>query len=632
MPSPAPRSDLARTAGAAAAALLVASGAGADAHSRADGPDRPNVVVVFTDDIGLGDISHLNPESGSRTPHIDALADRGVTFRHAHSTASVCAPSRYAFLTGNYVFRGRLPKGTWAHCSPSQILEDQDTLADVLRAHDYRTAFIGKLHLGAQFHSTTSSEPASTMVDADLARPMFDGPIDHGFDTTLTLLAGIQNSPYAYFKDDRLARWDADTNTFVHFETDAKARAHLVHDATAGKKIREDEIRETWDEHYVMDNYVSAQAGPLLTHAALEFIGDHLDEHADRPFFLHFCTEAAHSPYTPPTDLSPDDPDAFDQEGRWPVDGQTPTRRADMVYESDAIVGAIVELLEERGELDDTIIIYTSDNGGARHRETWDDPKYFLFKYGYYGGNRVETGWHRDGEIRNGQGLGHDGRPLRGSKGDIYEGGHRVPLVISWPGGMAPIEDPLGPDALVGLHDVFATLGDLADFEIPSTQAQDSVSFADVVRGHRSGVRTHLLVQGRLPMTFEQTFAEELAEERGWTPTRDERGFIVGFEEEEAPKARNLGNWSDNRAIGRAIYRRTDDRLWKLVFVTDNDGTSNPRPVELFELIADPDESENLIERSEHEQLAGELIEQFRATVETGDRRPVSERPTASVR
>lgn len=589
--------------------------------------DRPNVILVFTDDIGYGDISAFNPQQTFSTPHVDELVRRGMAFTRAYSTAAICAPSRYAVLTGNYVFRGRRADGTWAHCTPSQILENQDTLADVLRGEGYRTAFVGKLHLGAQFHRVEGDEPADLMRQADLTRPMFDGPIDHGFDTSVTLLAGIQNSPYAFFKDDRLARWNPESDQFDYFASNDEVWQHLKHNDS---KLPEDRIKSVWDENYYMDNWETENVGPILIHQANRFIRESVAD-GDAPFYLHLVPEAAHSPYHPPVDLSPDDPDEHGTAGSRPVAHRTASPRSDMVVESDEMLGSIVATLEELGELENTLIIYTSDNGAARHRETWDDPKYLTFRYGPYGGNRYETGWEREGQIVNGQGLGHDGQPLRGSKGDIYEGGYRVPLVIA--GGLGDgrrVPEGSTVPHVIGTHDLFATVCDALGVDVPEGQARDSVTFAGILTGdappeeHR---RQFLLGQSnRASQTFEEHFAREQADKLGFTLDRDERGLIVGTSGAQALTLEQMDLWIGNQYVSRALYQQTDERLWKLLFMTDQQlppggpGGIERGAMELYELRGDPDESENLIDDPAHAERIESMLGHFDRIVDQGDR------------
>ncbi len=574
---------------------------------------KPNVVVVFTDDIGYGDISFFNPDSGFETPAVDTLAKEGMAFRQTHSTAAVCAPSRYAVLTGNRVYRGRNPGGVWIHCSPSQILPGQQTIADVLRANGYVTAFFGKLHLGGQFRQRGSNQPAGLLRDADLSRRMFDGPIDHGFDYSLTLPSGIQHAPYAFFENDRLSRWNPEKNAFDVFGTDAEARRHFIFKPKKGQTL--ETVGTAWNETYEMDNYVCEQVGPILAFKALEFIDRQVAEAPDKPFFIHYCAEAAHHPFAPPVDLSPGDPDRYNQLGSFPVAGKTPTARTDMVYESDVVLQVLVAKLKALGIYDNTIIVYTSDNGAAQGKGEWSDPKYYNFKWGGFGGDRIDREPGREGFVKNPQGVADNGQPLKGQKGDIYEGGHRIPLVMAGPG----IQKGKSSGQLVGLHDLFATLCDLAGIAVPEGQAVDSIGFADVLRGERpesQPVRTWLQAQGRVPVTYEQAGVKRIARKNKLKPVRRTDGWITGLEGKKSPTGKKISNLLERSSMGRALYHQENGKRWKLILSTDKrDVSKNLQVWEFYELVSDPDESENLVDNPEYQPRIEAMLEGYRKTV-----------------
>ena len=169
--------------------------------------DRPNILFVVTDDVGWGDSRAYNPNSKVALPTIERLASEGIRFTDAHTSAALCAPTRYSMITGNYQWRGRLPWGQWNYKGGSQILSGQDTLGDVLRRAGYVTAIVGKYHLGAQFYKKNSAQFASSSdpdSSVDFARAMADGPAQHGFDYSFLAMRGIQDSPYAFFENGLL--------------------------------------------------------------------------------------------------------------------------------------------------------------------------------------------------------------------------------------------------------------------------------------------------------------------------------------------------------------------------------------------------------------------------------------------
>lgn len=579
-------------------------------------PQKPNIVLVLVDDIGVGDIACFNPGSGAKSPAIDALAKEGMMFRQVHSTAAICAPSRYALLCGNYVYRGAHPGGTWTHCKPSQILPGQQTLADVLRKNGYRTAFLGKLHMGGQFHRRDGQqEPADFLRNADLARPMFDGPIDHGFDYSLALLSGIQQSPFAFFENDRLARWNPERNGFDTFATDAEARQHLK---WKGPREAEEQVKNTWHEKYHMDNYVSEQVGPILAFKALEFIDHHVKETPDRPFLLYLALPAAHYPFTPPVDLSPADPDDYGKPGSLPIAGQTPTKRSDMVFETDQVTGVVVEKLKKLGLYENTIVVYTSDNGAAQFTSEWERNDYYCFKWGHFGGSRTDSEEGRTGKVVNPQGLAEDGRPLKGQKGDIYEGGHRIPLVFSGGSKALPKAFKRGGESrqLVALNDFFATFCELAGVPVPAGQALDSVSFAKVLDGSHpedKPLRGNLVIHGRVPVEYEQSKVLAIAAEGGWSPKK-EHGSIVALEGRKAPDPKAISGQLERDRLGYAIYRQENGKRWKLILSANKDDPAKDiEPWALHELAADPVEAINLLAHPEHRALVESMIGEYKS-------------------
>ena len=519
---------------------------------------QPNILVFLMDDMGYGDVHALNPNgSGFETPHLDNLLEKGVVFTNAHSSASVCAPTRYALLTGNHVYRGRNPGGTWGHFSGSQIVSGQQTLADVLSRAGYSTAFFGKSHLGSTFFKSDGTN-ANGFHDADLSQRFHDGPIDHGFEYSLTLPAGIQSEPYAFFKNDRLARWDNKQKSWQHFTDDGTARGFFKVSAKKSKKIA-----------YGMDNWSTESVGPLLVHDAFAFIDRHVATHGkDKPFFLYYCSQAGHSPYTPPVSFNVKDPlctNDLSVSQAIPIAGTTVNKRTDMIREGDASLGLFIEKLISIGLFHNTLIVFTSDNGAAvGPSSSWDQSLYRDAKdNSEYGGDRIEVGVDNQGRVhRNAQGVAQDGSPLRGEKGFVYEGGHRVPLVMCWSQeipGRRKIRDQI-----IGLHDLFRTLCGLAGVSVPADQANDSYDFSKVLRA--SGIEAQLVRDSLY-----------IQSNRPW--------------EQNTKKIFNT--WA---AYGVTVENNSTD-VWKAVLEYNTkkiDGRSYAKCVELFHLSEDPSESQDL--------------------------------------
>ena len=527
-----------------------------------DAEQHPNVLVFLMDDMGYGDIRALNPAgAGFETPHLDNLLQLGVTFTNAHSSASVCAPTRYALLTGNHVYRGRNPGGTWGHFSGSQILSGQKTLADVLQHAGYTTAFFGKSHLGSTFLQSDGTI-ANGFQDADLSQRFRDGPIDHGFEYSLTLPAGIQSEPYAFFKNDRLVRWENTQKSWQHFSDDNVART-FFRKTTRGRK----------KPAYEMDNWSTESVGPLLMRDALAFIDQHVAIRGnDKPFFLYYCSQAGHSPYAPPVSFNVKDPlntDDLAANGAIPIAGTTVNKRTDMIREGDVAIGLFIEKLTSLGLFHNTLIVFTSDNGAAvGPASAWSESLYHDAKdNSAYGGDRIEVNVEEPERVhRNAQGVAQGGSPLRGEKGCVYEGGHRVPLLMCWnqkiPGNRKI------QNQIIGLHDLFRTLCGLAGVAAPTHQANDSYDFSKVLiaRGVEAPlVRDSLYIQSNRP----------------W--------------EQNTKKIFNT--WA---AYGVTAESNSAD-IWKGVLEYNTkklDGRSHAKCVELYHLSSDQSESQDLSRES----------------------------------
>lgn len=302
----------------------------------------PNVVFILADDIGRGDIAsyyeHLSGNDAvTPTPNLDRLASEGMMFVDAHSPAPVCAPARYSALTGNYPYRGRLPEGVWGAFAQTNIQEGQQTIAETMRQAGYRTSFFGKWHIGARWYDFDGNPAYAGYEDrtVDLSRGMHsEGPTDQGFDYSFSLPAGIQARPYMAFENDQPFKLKEDSE-IVQWAL-----------GTNGKLRNDGKGDSNWDSRGI---------GRLLAEKAVSFIDDHMIHHGGKPFLLYFASQAVHIPHTPPVDFN-----------GTPVKGQTASAHTDMVFELDLQVGAILTKLEAEGILDDTVIIFTSDNGGAQ--------------------------------------------------------------------------------------------------------------------------------------------------------------------------------------------------------------------------------------------------------------------------
>ena len=331
----------------------------------------PNIIYILADDMGYGDMGCNNAASRIPTPNLDRLAASGMRFTNAHAPSSVCTPSRYAVLTGRYCWRSRLQNGIVWQWDAALIEPDRLTVADVLRDQGYRTACIGKWHLGWDW-SLTDGSRANDHVEfgvidgpnrhplndrIDYSKPMGGGPTDHGFDSYFG--DDVPNfPPYTWFEDNRVTQ----APTVPKPDEMFGAPGDMVPD---------------WTLEAVM---------PELTRRTVQYI----EAADDEPFFLYFPLTAPHTPIAP-------------------LDRFRGTSEAgeygDYVCEVDWCVGQVVEALERTGKARDTLLIFTSDNG----------PENFAYE-------RIQQHGHYS--------MGD----LRGINRDAWEGGHRLPFVARWPG------------------------------------------------------------------------------------------------------------------------------------------------------------------------------------------------------
>ena len=510
----------------------------------------PNILLMMVDDMGQGDAQIYNPGSAIQMPNLTALAQAGLRFDNAHSTTAACAPTRYSLLTGNYPHRGRQPGGVWKTADPNtMILPGQQTLGHTMQAANYRTAFIGKLHNGGAFWNEAGTGYATDFADIDFSRPFDRGPTQFGFDYSFLLPGGTDRGPYSFFENDRMVRYDDFAQDFLPFNTAADARTHLV-PVSNNQNFNGGKVGIA---NHAMDNYDSRKIGTILTHQALEFIDQHIADNRQqgisRPFFLYMATPEPHTPWTPPPVFNAANPQNIDTGSPGtPIANSTPiSERTDMVFEADVVLGTLLSKLDEEGLLNDTLIIFTSDNGVNNQ----------LTQPGYDGiGERIETG--PDGvQHINAQGV-VNGVPLRGYKLQIYEGGHKVPMIMRWGDGTASgsVIQPGGvSNQLIGSQDIMATLAEIAGVSLPANQANDSYTFWPILyKPAWRQIRKHLIVQG-------------------------------------------LSSQAAIESSGRALYKQDlYGNLWKLIIDSDlNDPLLDIEFAALYNLSLDTGEANNLI-------------------------------------
>lgn len=376
---------------------------------------KPNIVVILADDLGYGDVQCYNPERGKiPTPNIDRLAAQGMRFTDGHSSSGVCSPSRYALLTGRYHWRtgqaGIVP--LWG---PPMIAAERLTVPALLKRNGYRTAAVGKWHLGWEW----PKENGKPVFDRALA----GGPTTRGFDTYFG--TDVPNwPPFCFIENDRT----------VGLPT-ATLPEELVGNNLASKQ---GPALPGWKLEGIL---------PALTDRACAVIADAAK--APDPFFLYLPLTSPHTP------LSVNE--------AWK--GKSGLGRfADLVMETDATVGRVLEALDQAGVADNTLVLFTSDNGCAP----------------YIGVPEMEAKGH------------FPSGPLRGYKSDAWEGGHRVAFIARWPG---IVKAGAVCGALVHQTDLLATCAEIVGAPLPDQAGEDSFSLLPLLRGVRETVRENAVSQ-----------------------------------------------------------------------------------------------------------------------------------------
>jgi len=378
--------------------------------------ETPNIVVILADDMGIGDVSCLNKESKIPTPNIDRLAARGIAFTDAHSGSALCTPTRYGILTGQYSWRTRLKRGvTWGF-SPHLIDPQRMTVASLLKANGYNTACIGKWHLGMDM-STKSGEAIGAdganpgvrefIADIDYRKPIQNGPNAVGFDYFFGISASLDMHPYIYIENER-----------------------FVGECTTEKDFT---FRKTISGPAEPD-FEDIDVMPELTRRTVDYIES---QSKDEPFFVYMPLTAPHIPVSPSK----------------PFQGRNELGPyGDFVMEVDGTVGRVLNALERKGFSDNTLVIFTADNGAAH----------------YVGAAEMIEQGHYPSYL------------YRGYKADIYEGGHRVPFVAQWPG---KIESGAVSDEIICLTDLLATCAAIVGTKIPADAGEDSYNVLPALLG-----------------------------------------------------------------------------------------------------------------------------------------------------
>ena len=403
--------------------------------------DLPNIIIIYADDLGYGDLSSYNAECAYRTPRLDRMAAEGIRFTDAHSPSTICSPSRYGLFSGNLVCRtGRGSTAFEGPSGPSYLTPGQLTLGGMLQEKGYRTGVFGKWHVGLTWFDRDGKQlrggfENSLLIDYEKSTPLIDGPNRRGFDESFVTPNCPTTDPlYCYIE-----------NGMVPVPASMRHKRDRL--PNPGGKWRWDN-----DEGWMSPDYRFVDADLLFYDRTLQFITDHRRRFPDKPFFAVLSTQISHAPVLPAAEFN----------------GKTQAGpRGDFVYERDVLAGRLLDAIKELGIDDNTLVIFNSDNGP----ET------------------VHTDWMRRDHKHDAAGG------FRGMKRDGWEGGHRVPFIARWPG---RIPGGQVSSQLTNTTDIFATLASVVGYELPDDAAVDSFDMLPAMLGQQKDdaqIRPHMLTQ-----------------------------------------------------------------------------------------------------------------------------------------
>lgn len=376
-------------------------------HEKKDPPKKPNIIYILADDLGYGDLKKFNPNGKIPTPNLDNMAENGVMFTDAHTSSSVCTPTRYGIITGRYNWRSTLKSSVLGGYSKSLIKPDRITVADMLKTQGYSTAYIGKWHMGWDWAieegQNIDINKLNSKPKVDFTQPIKNGPSTHGFDYSFGFCGSLDMPPYVFVENDMPTM--IPTKTTINVD---------------GKGI--------WRKGLTSDDFVHTNILQDLTDRAIDYIDVKAKEKA--PFFLYFPLPAPHTPILPTTEFL----------------GKSNTNMyGDFVMQVDDVVRQIRETLKAKGISENTLLVFTSDNG-CSPKANFDEL------------SKVK---HAPNYI------------FRGMKSDIYEGGHHVPFIVEWPNKALK---NTSTDQTICTTDFFATCAEITGYKIKDTEAEDSYS------------------------------------------------------------------------------------------------------------------------------------------------------------
>lgn len=404
---------------------------------------KPNVIIILVDDMGFGDVSVNNPQAKTKTPNIDQLAKNGINFTDAHSGGAVCTPSRYGLITGRYYFR--LPQHReFLGYLPPLIEPGRQTIGSLMQQAGYTTACIGKWHLGVNWQVKDATKPQipeqkdKTITNTDFEQAVSGGPSSLGFNYSYIIPASLDMPPYVFVKNNKVT----DPNVMLTADAYPKKQPNTT---------------EVWDRKYTNENDVYWERGvwwrngemsksfkmedclDTIAQQGISFIKDQVSHNPQKPFMLYLALTGPHTPWL----------------ANRAYKGKTAMGTyGDFVAQIDNYIAEINGTLKKLNADKNTIIIFTSDNGAP-----WAD-------------DDIKTYNHQSNYSR------------RGQKGDIWDGGHHIPLIVKWP---KQIKKPSVYKHTVSLVDMMATFAEMTGAKIGAKYAEDSFSFYKAMSGQTTG-------------------------------------------------------------------------------------------------------------------------------------------------
>ena len=363
---------------------------------------QPNIIFILADDMGYGDVSYLDSRSKIKTENLDGMAREGVVFTDAHSSSSVSTPTRYGILTGRYNWRSTMKQGVLNGYSKALITPERETMASMLKKQGYTTAGIGKWHLGWNWNNIDAGADS-----VDFSKPVTNGPTTRGFDYYYGFCGSLDMSPYVYIENDM--------------------------PTSLPDRVTENKGKYSWwRKGPTGADFVHEEVLPNLIDRACNYVKEKAS--SDQPYFLYLPLPAPHTPILPVEEFR----------GKSGLGDY-----ADFVLMVDAMVGRVLQAVKESGEDDNTIVVFTTDNGCSPAA----------------GINELIAQRHYPNSI------------YRGHKADLFDGGHRIPCILRWPGGAKPHH----VEQTVCLTDFYATFAALNGYKLKDTEGEDSYSLLPAI-------------------------------------------------------------------------------------------------------------------------------------------------------